>query len=131
MRRADPTSARQTQPWREAGVSRATFYRRAGETGKTEPRETIIAAEPETIIAAPAETIIEAKLSPVAPLPEVIKPVIESSYGPGRCAQCNGHVDGFEQVFVVGETRVLLHDVCLRFWVREDTRHPRVGGGWG
>jgi hypothetical protein len=29
MRRADPTSARQTQPWREAGVSRATWYRRS------------------------------------------------------------------------------------------------------
>jgi hypothetical protein len=51
-RRIDQASARQTQPWREHGMSRATWFRqraRAGEAGKTaEPGETGKPSEDET-----------------------------------------------------------------------------------
>ena len=147
-RRIDQASARQRQPWREAGVSRATWFRQrahAGETGKAaEPRATIMAetrkrAETgkgaETIIplvaetrkAPPAETVKgEAVIETVMPVAgETIKALrlIESKRGPGRCAQCSDLRDGTEIEHVIHNASVLLHPECVPYYVKSHDEH--------
>jgi hypothetical protein len=113
-----------TRPWEAEGVSERTWYRRrqVAEVPVAEVAEVPVALE------VPVAEVLEV---PVAQVSEPQLPLIASSYGPGRCAQCNGLRDGQEREVVIGQKRVLLHDVCERFWRNEDTRHPRVGGGWG
>jgi hypothetical protein len=130
-RRIDEASARQMQPWRERGMSRATWFRhraRAGEAGKTaEPGETGKPSEDETGKPALGET--GETQNPGAH--EAIKPpetgpcagaaplrLIESKRGPGRCAQCSDLRDGTEREFVINGARVLLHTECVRYYIK-------------
>jgi hypothetical protein len=122
MRRADPTSARQRQPWREHGVSRATWFRqraRAGETGKaTAPRET---GKPVTDIAAESEvgkretgkreTVTRLRVIEGGPPP---LPVITARNG--GCAQC-GERDSTEVLIEINNAMVKLHRLCRRFYI--------------
>jgi hypothetical protein len=119
-RRIDRASARQTQPWREHGMSRATWFRRrarAGEAGKTaEPGETGKPVPGETGMLRQCETDAH---EPVKP-PETGPPLrlIESKRGSGRCAQCSDLRDGTETEFIIHGARVLLHPECEPYYVR-------------
>jgi hypothetical protein len=108
--------------WEAYGISRRTWERR----GKPmmEPVASPVASMPAEPVASPA--VVGPPRAAVASPPQL--PPIASSYGPRRCAQCNGLRDGLEVEFIVGSARVLLHDVCERFWSNPDTRHPRCGG---
>ena len=110
-------SLSRAKPWEAAGCSRRTWYRRQ------QVAQVEVAQVPEVAVAQVSEP-------PLAQVPQL--PLITSSYGPGHlCAQCNGLSDGLEREVVVGGARVVLHPECERFWSNPDTRHPRVGGGWG
>jgi hypothetical protein len=101
-RRINQASARQTQPWREHGIARATWFRRrarAGKAGKT--------AEPETGMLRQRETDAHETIKPPETGPcagaETGPPLrlIESPRGPGRCAQCSDLRDGTETEFII------------------------------
>jgi hypothetical protein len=130
-RRIDQASARQTQPWREHGMSRATWFRqraRAGEAGKTaEPGETGKPAPDETKMLRQRETIKPDAHETIKP-PETGPPLrlIESRRGPGRCAQCDDLRDGTETEHIINGARVLLHPECAPYYVKlHDEFHVR------
>jgi hypothetical protein len=116
--------------WEAYGISRRTWERR----GKPmmEPVASPVAGPP--VASMPPEPVASPAVAgppPAAVASPPQLPLIASSHGPGRCAQCNGLSDGQEREVVIDQKRVLLHPECLRFWRNPATRHPNVGGSWG
>jgi hypothetical protein len=78
----------------------------------------------------PPEPVASPVASPAMPVTQVPPPqelpLFSSSYGAGRCCNCNATNPDDCQTFVIDGARYVLHATCKQFWLeRHDPRWAR------